>query len=258
MAIEPDTLNRPSDTATFETDRIRGLINFKDEGDQLLNYKDLTCSREEGFSLIKPKIVEALTILYLKADKQVSTGLLSHTQQFTELITLEQERLKNITQDFQPTKQFNHYLFECFIPFLNLYVVKLISDDNEETRQRRGENFVSSYAQTLKSKLPILLDGIPKQKSADVQELLIRFCEDDATLKNLLSNLKEFIALQSKTALNEDGTTSLKKTSTQNDRHIIGDDNEGESLSFEQYESQWNAFKENFIESPIQKKVNKF
>jgi len=224
----------------------------------------------EDYSLIKPKILELLTLLYLKAETEIANELAEYNLQFVQFVKREENRLQSLPPNFKPSEKFSYYLFECLIPFLNLYTVKLIMDEEDEVAEKRGLKALQSFILTFNDNFTNLAtENIPYSKLKPSHELISYYCVDVSHSNNILTEKVH----------QEPAMTSVRRTSARNTASArsqnnlispvpaeytrmstdsisplkanVRDDFElEEAVNFGKYEDSWHEFLRSFLTSP--------
>ena len=184
LALQPDTLTSASSTSQkFTTTPKFGAILGPNH--PLSSQFSKGASPFDDYTLLKPRIVQILHLLFLKADSETALELTQHMDLFNEFVGSELRRLYSLPKEFKPSSRFIFYLVECLVPFLSTYTSRLLMESNDEQRELRGSKIVANYAQTLSDQTSTLLVDLLPEKMKIIQDFLNSYCEDVNNYKTL-------------------------------------------------------------------------
>jgi len=184
LALQPDTLTSAYTPQKFTTTPKFGAILSPKKGD-IGSQSPPGSSPFDDYTLLKPRIIQILHLLFLKADSETAMEMTQHMELFNEFMNSELKRLYSLPKDYKPSPKFLFYLVDCLVPFLSTYTSRILIESNEEQRELRGSKIISNFAQTLYDHTTTLLAEIPTDKMKIVQEFLNSYCEDVNNYKTL-------------------------------------------------------------------------
>ena len=145
----------------------------------------------------KPKILDLMENLYLKADKMVADEFLDYLDLFTEFIKSEKDNVDELTTEHRPNVEFIRYLFGSLLHFLKIYVEKLVVGNGDEGRDRRDSQVISELVNTIYNKFASLSIDVSKDEALNLKTLADYYVDETNTAYNQVSEMLDVI-LQSK------------------------------------------------------------
>ncbi len=165
--------------------KLKGVISvFRNDSQKNMNTKggDLTGAgaqnRRIGFSLIKSRLAEFITELYLKANTRANEEINDNANLFERIIEVELNRIQNITPQTEFEDEFFEYFFGSFLTLLHEYASKYLNDRKQASllNQGRAETSFYEFSSALLKSLPAFRNKL----TYDQMKKLEGFLEDHA------------------------------------------------------------------------------
>lgn len=209
--------------------------SFYEDFDLIINRKDQPFLEKNGcaMSLLKPKILEIINLIYLSPPKISIERIYKSSYQFIQLFQYEEKRLNECKKLDEIGQKEINYIFDSLLSFLKIYYKKLISNEsNPELSEREDKKAIIGIHQVLQKSLASFKGKLSSQQN---------------------KNLKSFFL-----ALSDGGMPQKEKIKQEID---IDMEKPVEKSSRKQEDSRltviWELFLRNYLHSSILEKVKK-
>ena len=208
----------------------------------------------KGMTLIKPLIVKFLHTLFLKSDKHLAEQFSVYTDRFVEFVKSEINRIERIPDDIKPSQETVDYIFGTLIPLLSDYVNKILVDSIDEGRDRKDNEILQQYAQTICNKYSYLAYGCTKKQIEAFKEFFgLYFDENNIVNNTIMEKVNEALnAAEKNRPRLGSGTSVISKSRDQVKEKELKID--GTGVDYNEY---WKAFLDHFKNSKVLKEVIK-
>lgn len=196
------------------------------------NYELILEKNEEAMSLLKPKILEIMNLIYFSPPKISIERIYKCSNYFIGFFQNEEKRLTEceILHDLQPRDL--KYLFEDLINFLKIYNKKLLANEmNAELSERDDKIAINSIYQFIQKNLNCFKGKLTSQQNKNLKSFFASIKEADAAQKEKIKN--ELYDLELEKPLDK-----VIKRQEENELNLI-----------------WEMFLKNFLNSSILEKV---
>lgn len=228
--------------------------------------------RKRGYSILKPKVVEFITQLYLQCDKKISDAFLQSVNHdsLMRIVEMERKRVKDIADGVKVDEKYYSYFFGSFLEFITAYISKFLNDPTlNETGHRADNTALFLLAEALSKNLHLFEKKLDETQYYNLKKLLNTYVSDfdqirDKLVATLQPNSEEknepvnFRPLQLKkeeSGKENDGTASPFKSLAETFLDSEEDEIKSEKWTTKQ---AWRQFLGMFSEAEDVKKVRIF
>ena len=213
--------------------KLKGVISVlkKDSEKNLLNKKggDLTGAgaqnRINGFSLIKSKLAEFITELYLKANTRANEEISDNASLFERIIEVELNRIQNVNPQTVFEPEFFEYFFGSFLTLLHEYASKYLNDRKHASLLDKGRVETSFYefSSALLKSLPAFRNKLTYDQMTKLEVFLEAYALEYKEMKS-----DQMISLDALLNIGKEYDVPRKKKKNQQVHDIDLEDNDEE------------------------------
>ncbi|KRX06791.1 MIR motif [Pseudocohnilembus persalinus] len=119
-----DSLNDP----LLSQDHFEKRMSFMSQNSDIFSNKKKIIKKDDGFSILKPVVVDFIKHLYFPQDKLIDVNIWRNPESWTKLFTFEYERIKECNQY---TDSYRNYIFNLITDLFLPYFSKVIDKRDE-------------------------------------------------------------------------------------------------------------------------------